>query len=195
MYELPTSVEINDNTYEITNKGDYRMVIDCFIALNDIELSKEERIYACLIMFYEDLNDIEDIVELFGDNIEQAVNEMFNFFNCGKKSVGATSHHKLIDWEQDEQLIASAINNVANIEIRTCEYVHWWTFMGYYTSIGEGVLSTVVGIRDKIVKNKKLEPWEKEFRYNNSDYFMWEHRTMEEMELDAELERIKSQWK
>ena len=58
MYEIPTAVTINDKTYAITNDGDYRMVLDCFKALEDDELSASERLLAALIIFYNDLNSV-----------------------------------------------------------------------------------------------------------------------------------------
>lgn len=195
MFTLPTSVEINGQPYGITNKGDYRMVLDCFTALNDIELTEEERVISALIIFYEDINEIDDIYTVFTQEEAQiALHEMYNFFNCNQKEIGAKSNRKLIDWEQDEQIIVSAINNVAKTEVRAVEYIHWFTFMGYYTSVGESVLSTVVSIRDKILKGKKLEDYEKEFRNANPGYFEWNHKTVEELEADREFENILANW-
>lgn len=185
MYSLPIEVAINNQVFKITNNGDYRMVIDCFSALNDIELSEEYRLCASLIIFYEDINSIEDIEDKFGDDVNVAVNKMFEFFNCNE--AGHKVNYRLLDWDKDEQMICSAVNNVAHIEIRALPYLHWWTFMGYYTSIGESVFSTVVGIREKIVKNKKLEKYEKEFRYNNPQYFDWNSKTLEQQEIEKEV--------
>ena len=185
MYSLPIEVAINNQVFKITNNGDYRMVIDCFSALNDIELSEEYRLCASLIIFYEDINSIEDIEDKFGDDVNVAVNKMFEFFNCNE--AGHKVNYRLLDWDKDEQMICSAVNNVAHIEIRALPYLHWWTFMGYYTSIGESVFSTVVGIREKIVKNKKLEKYEKEFRYNNPQYFEWNSKTLEQQEIEKEV--------
>ena len=190
MYELPTSIEIDNHHFAITNKGDYRMVIDCFIALEDAEMEKSDRVLAALIIFYDDLNAIEDVDSVFGDNTYDAVMGMFDFFNCGQKNVGYKSKHKLLDWEQDEQLIISAINNVAGKEVRSEPYVHWWTFMGYYLSIGESALSTVVGIRDKIINGKKMEKQEQEYRRNNPQYFMWNNKTVEEQQLDDYVKQL-----
>ena len=184
MYDLPTSVEINNHHFAITNRGDYRMVIDCFMALDDAELEKEDRIFAAMIIFYEDLEELEDIAEVFGEHTQEAVEKMYNFFNCGQKNIGYKSRHKLVDWEQDEQLIISAINNVAGREVRHEPYIHWWTFMGYYMSIGESALSTVVGIRDKIARGKKLEKHENEYRSNNPQYFVWRNKTAEEEQME-----------
>lgn len=185
MYNLPIEIAINNQRYKITNNGDYRMVIDCFSALNDIELSEEYRVCASLIIFYEDINSIEDIEEKFGDDVIVAVEEMYKFFNCN--NAGHKVNYRLLDWDKDEQMICSAINNVANTEIRALPYLHWWTFMGYYTSVGESVFSTVVGIREKIVKHKKLEKYEREFRYNNPHYFDWNSKTLEQQEVEKEV--------
>ena len=182
MFELPTSIKIDDEELLIRNNGDFRMVLDCFSALNDEELENDKRVITSLIIFYEGINSIEDVFNL--PNIEQAVEEMFNFFNCGKKETGYNTKVKLIDWEKDEMLIASAVNNVANKEVRQEPYLHWWTFMGYYLAVGESVLSTVVSIRNKITKGKKLEKWEQEFKRDNPNYFIWDKKTEEDREAE-----------
>lgn len=195
MFDLPTSIYINGQPYGITNNGDYRMVLDCFTALNDVELDEEERVISALIIFYKDVNSIEDISRVFDtETFSEAVQKMYQFFNCNQKEIGAKSNRKLVDWEQDEQIIVSAVNNVAKMEIRAVEYMHWFTFMGYYTSVGESVLSTVISIRDKILKGKKLEDYEKEFRSANPGYFEWNHKTVEELEADKDFEAIMAQW-
>lgn len=165
------------------------MVLDCFNALCDIELTKQERILSALIIFYEDCNSLKDI-SILGD-LEIAVKEMYKFFNCGQdSSPGHQSHYRLINWEKDEHLICSAINNVANKEIRFEPYIHWWTFMGYYMAIGECPLSTIVGIRSKIMHGKKLEKYEKEMMANNPEYFSDDYRSLEDIEADMEIRKL-----
>lgn len=190
MYDIPVSIQIGDTQYNIRNKGDFRMVLDCFAVLDDEQLTLQERILACVIIFYEDMHSIED-TNKFSD-YQTAVTEMFKFFNCGQEeSPGASTNYKLIDWQTDSQLISSAINNIAGKEIRAEKYVHWWTFMGYYLAVGESALSTVVNIRSKIVKGKKLEKYEQEFRKNNPQLFRWKSKTVEQREQD---ELARSLW-
>ena len=74
---------------------------------------------------------------------------------------------KLIDWEQDTRVIVADVNKVAGMEIRALPYLHWWTFLSYFCAIGEGQLSTVVSIRDKLRRGKKLEKWEQDFYREN----------------------------
>lgn len=190
MYELPITVTVNDTIYAIRNNGDYRMVLDCFQVLNDIELSENERILACLIIFYEDFNDIESVLSLDGEAIKSLLDNAFLFFNCGKEHAQGETNYKTIDWETDSQLISSAVNKVAGKEIRAETYLHWWTFMGYFNAVGESALSTVVGIRSKIAKGKKLEKYEAEFRRNNPQYFTWDMRTLKQKEDDELLNQL-----
>lgn len=183
MYEIPTTIELDGIEFNIRNRGDYRTILDCFAALEDAELDKQERLFASLIIFYEDLESIEDINKL--GNIELAVKEMYKFFNCGSDgSNGRKVPYKLMDWKQDEQLIASAVNKVAGTEIRSAKYIHWWTFVGYYSAIGECPLASILSIRDKIVKGKQLEKNERAFRQDNPQYFIWNKNTVEEEEAD-----------
>ena len=55
------------------------------------------------------------------------------------------------------------------MEVRACEYLHFWTFMGYFNEIGKGTFATVVSIRDKQRRHKKLEKEEREFIRDNPD--------------------------
>lgn len=182
MYDLPTSVTIGEQSFAIRNRGDFRVVIDCFSALNDDELTDQEKIFTCLIIFYQDIMDIDDLDKL-GD-LESAVKQMFNFFNCNQPEdiLSSKKNPKLIDWETDTNLICAAVNNVAKKEVRAEEYVHWWTFMGYYMSVGESALSTVVAIRHKIVSGKKLEKYEQEFKRDNPQYFRWNRNRVADKE-------------
>lgn len=181
MYELPTELDVAGEYYNIRKRGDYRMVLDVFSVLEDNSITQSERILSALVIFYEDFDTIEDV--LSHKNLEDFINAMFKFFNADRQDATKNAR-KLIDWENDSALIASAINNVAHTEIRAEEYVHWWTFMGYYMAIGESTLSTIIGIRDKILKGKKLEKWERDFRNENPQYFTWKHDTIEEQDAN-----------
>ena len=183
MYRLPTKVIVDGLEFNIRERGDFRMVLDCFKALQDVELSEDYRVLASLLIFYNEFNDVSDLQE-YEPQLNELVKEMYKFINGGEEnSPGAERDVSLVDWEQDSQLVCAAINNVSNQEIRSVEYLHWWTFLGYYMSVGQSVLSTVVGIRDKIAHHKKLEDWEKEFKKNNPKYFVW-RQTAKEQDLN-----------
>ena len=192
MYELPTTITINNTVHSIRNQGDFRMVLGCFAILQDEEFTQQERVISALMLFYEGIEELEDLEKL-GD-LEEAVHQMALFFNCGKDDdQGAKSSYKLLDWDKDEMLIISAVNNVAKKEIRLEPYVHWWTFMAYYMAVGESSLSTVVGIRNKIANGKKLENYERDFRRNNPQYFNWDMRNTETREFDKQLRELWNQ--
>lgn len=191
MFDLPTTVTIKDREFGIRDDGDYRMVLDVFSALQDIDIPKKERMITAIVIFYDGFS-LDNVFEKAESSeiMEELATKMFDFISCGQTNMGNKANHKLIDWEQDEQLIASAINNVANMEIRTVDYMHWWTFMGHYISVGESVLSTVVQIRSKLVEGKKLEKHEQEFRKKNPEYFIWNRQTVEDREADALIKEI-----
>lgn len=187
MYELPTSVDINGESYKIRENGDFRMILHCFEVLSAEDLTKKERIIACLMIFYEDLDEVEDVLRL--PDMEEAVKQMFNFMNAGQEEQSRASV-KLIDWEKDSLLVSSAINNVAGKEIRAEKFLHWWTFIGYYMAIGECALSQIVAIRYKIAHNEKLEKHEKKFRAENPQYFNIDYRTAEQKEAEEYIQHL-----
>ena len=166
------------------------MVLDCFKLLQDAELDENERILACLVIFYEELDGIESINQL-GD-IEEAVKQMFSFFNCNQDSIGIKTEGKVIDWNRDAMMLISAINKVAGKEVRAEKYLHWWTFMGYYMAIGDSALATVINIRRKIIKNEKLEKFEQKYVNENPELFK-RHETYTTEEKDF-LDEIQANW-
>ena len=192
MFELPTTITVNGKEYPIRNKGDFRMVLDCFSALNDDGLDISYRAITSLIIFLDGVNSTRQLSEMFPTSqlLTEAVKQMYLWFNCGQEEVaGVKSHKGIVDWEQDQQLIAGAVNAVAHIEVRSIPYLHWWTFLGYYFNIGEGAFSTIVSIRSKIKEGKKLEKYEQDFQRNNPQYFVTK-RTAAEKDFDEELRRM-----
>lgn len=156
---LPKTLCIKGKEIEI--RTDYRIILNIFVAYSDPDLSVEEKIEVMLTCLYKcELKEIPDI--------EEACKEAVWFMNGGTYDE-APSGPKIMDWEQDEQMIFSAINKVANKEVRGEEYIHWWTFLGYFREIDEGLFTTVVNIRRKRATGKKLEKYEKEFLEKNSD--------------------------
>jgi Bacteriophage Gp15 protein. len=167
------------------------MVLDCFSALNDIELDETERTLAVLIIFYENFESIDDIIKVENEVISKLIDGFFDFIRCGNENkVTANTNYITLDWEGDAQMICSAVNKVAGTEIRALPYLHWWTFMGYFAAVGESTLSTVVAIRLKILKGKKLEKHEQEFRRENPQYFEWNHSSIQDREDDELMRQL-----
>ena len=100
------------------------------------------------------------------------------------------NHVKTFDWEQDEKMIFSGVNKVAGFEVRSEEYLHWWTFLGYFSEMGEGLFTVVTNIRCKRAKGKKLEKWEQDFYREH--YSMIEIRRRLSKEEQAEQDFVDS---
>ncbi len=160
--ELPKSLEVNGISHSI--RSDFRDILKILCAFNDPELQNDEKIYVCLCILYEDFDtmDSSDYESAFS-----AALEFIDYSSGGKNK--RTNSHRVMDWEQDENIMFPAINKVAGFETRTSKYIHWWTFMGYYMEISDGVFSHVLNMRVKKAKNKRLEKWEREYWNENKD--------------------------
>lgn len=149
---LPTSLEIDGKAYEINS--DFRVALLIFEAYNNPDLSDKEKSIICLECLYNEIPD----------NIEEAMKRAVWFLDGGDMPKSKQAPKKIMDWEYDQSIIFPALNKVAGGEIRTPgKYTHWWTFLGYFNEVGEGLYSQVMNIRAKRAKGKKLEKWEREF--------------------------------
>lgn len=143
-------------------RSDFRVGLLIFTAYNDVELSDQEKALTMLECLYEDFENIDP------QNYNEAIEKGVWFLDGGSMFVDKPiQSKKVMDWEQDEQLIFPAINKVAGFETRAVEYMHLWTFLGFFSEIGEGLFSTVLSIRNKKNKGKKLEKHEEEFYREN----------------------------
>lgn len=163
MYDLPTSVEIDGEDWAINS--DYRAVLDICTALADVELNEQERAIVTLQIFYPDFDDMNP------KDYNEAIAKCMEFINLGKAPKPEEQNSpKMIDWEQDFQLMVAPINTVAGKEIRALDYLHWWTFISYYNEInGDSTFAQVVQLRSKMAKGKKLEKSDLEFYRANRD--------------------------
>lgn len=157
---LPKTLEVGGTHYPI--ETDYRNILVFLAACSDPDLSTEEKIYILLKRLYRD--GLEQIPQ---ENMEESASQAKWFVDCGQEDDDRKTARKVMDWEQDEAILFPAVNKVAGVETRAAPYIHWWTFSGYFMEIEEGTFSTVLGIRQKKAKGKKLEKWEQEFYRNN----------------------------
>lgn len=166
---LPTSLEIDNKEYEINS--DFRVVLLIFQAYNDIELTDFEKAMVCLQCLYKEIPQ----------NMEKAMEKAMWFLDGGDMPKSKQAPKKIMDWEQDQTIIFPAINKVAGYETRTPDkYLHWWSFLGMFGEIGEGLYSQVMSIRSKMAKGKKLDKVDKEF-YN-------EHKELIDLKVKLTLE-------
>lgn len=158
---LPCSLMVGGIEYLID--PDFRNILVFFEACEDPELNEEEKLYILLRRLYGDR-----LEEIPRDAMREAAERARWFVNCGREEKDQISR-KVIDWKQDAPLIFPAINRVAGIEVRSAKFIHWWTFAGYFMEIEGGTFSTVLSIRQKKSRGKKLEQWEKEFYRQNKE--------------------------
>lgn len=183
VWNFPTSLNIGGVEYEI--RTDYRVVLDLLMALNDPELSDSDNKMSAYMQSRVILEIMfPDWDNILKEHIQEALDKVAEFIDMG---IGDDSKKpKTMDWEQDAPIIIPAINKVLNKEIRAEKYMHWWTFLGAYMEIGEGLFSNIIHIRQKKAKGKKLEKWEQEFYKENKSLIDFQHkekRSNEEKEM------------
>lgn len=157
MYELPTALEVNNTMREI--RSDYRAVLDVITALNDPDLTQQEKALVSIEIIFTD--------EIEPSDYKEALEKIMWFIGGGETETEQTNKPILVDWEKDFKLIIAPINKIIGCECRSIKYLHWWTFLSAYCEIGDCAFATVVNIRNKKAKGKKLDKWEQEYYREN----------------------------
>lgn len=181
---LPGTLTVGGKEYPI--RTDYRNILQVFEAFQDPELTQEEKWIVAIYLLFEDFTCADDVLGAAqnGFDLGEAMKQISWFISAGQPEKQVLEQ-PTYNWTQDEQMIFSAINKVAGRETRELEYLHWWTFLGYFNEVGEGTFSFIVGIRNKLNKGKKLEKHEKEFLSHNKELvLMKKPLTKEEQEQE-----------
>ena len=181
---LPEALTVGGEDYPI--RTDYRNVLQVFEAFHDLELAQEEKWIVAIYLMFEDFSCDDDVLVAAqnGFDLGEAMKQISWFISAGQPEKQVLEQ-PTYNWTQDEQMIFSAVNKVAGRETRELEYLHWWTFLGYFNEVGEGTFSFIVGIRNKLNKGKKLEKHEKEFLSHNKELvLMKKPLTKEEQEQE-----------
>lgn len=176
-WSLPTSATIGGVVYQI--HADFRDILNIFRYMDDPDRPEYIRWRIAIALFYEG--------EIPQEYFQEAMEYLADFIACGNRD--SKPGPKLLDWEQDAQVIVADVNKVAGSEIRDVPFLHWWTFVSYFNAIGEGQLSTLVSIRDKLRRGNPLEKWEKEYYRKNKEIV--DLKTRYSAEELAEQERLK----
>ena len=175
--DLPYTLNVDGIERKIN--CDFRDVILILNAFNDDELNASEKTKIMLTNLYvDDWWNFEDI--------DGAIKSAMWFIDWGKKHAENTKSPKLMDWEQDFNLIISAVDK----SVKTAEsclelpFMHWWTFLTKFSERGECQFSTILDLRNKISKGKKLEPYEKTLLKENRDQIILKNKTNDDFEKD-----------
>lgn len=191
-WDLPTTLNIHGTEYRI--RSDFRAVLDVLTAMNDPDLflpdadeweQQAVRMSTMTTIIYPDYELIPR------DHYMEACNKAIQFIDMGMKEDNKRPLPRLMDWEQDGQIIIPAINRVIGKEVRALEYMHWWTFLGAYMEIGDCLFSQIVSVRGKKAKHKKLDTWEKEFARENQELVELKKKyTEQELKDQEDIERF-----
>lgn len=180
LWSLPVRATIGGKAYDL--HADYRDILEIFSYFEDPDLPAFLCWQIALALFYEG--------EIPQEHQQEAMEYLSHFITCGQTPPQKPGY-KLLDWEQDADAIVADVNRVSGQEIRGLPFLHWWTFLSWFHAIGEGQLSTLVSIRDKLRRGKKLESWEKEFyRENKQKVDIKKHYSRQELQQQEELKRL-----
>lgn len=156
-WSLPKTAKIGGREYKL--RCDFRDVLRIFTYFSDPDLADVLKWQIALNLFYEG--------EISPESRYEAMAYLADFITCGKKETGNAP--RLLDWEQDANIIIGEVNRVAGCEIRERAFIHWWTFLSYFHAIGEGQLSFLISLRQKRLRGEKLTPWEERYFRENRE--------------------------
>lgn len=158
-WNLPTTLDVGGEQYKINS--DFRAILDILAALNDQDLPEWAKTQVMIEILY--------VVDIPQNHLKEAAQKACWFIDGGKKRENKP-RPVTMSWEQDSPIIFPAVNKIAGYETRNPNvYTHWWTFMGYFDEICDGLFSQVIAIRQKKAKGKKLDKWEQEFVRENKN--------------------------
>ena len=178
-WELPTSLVVGGKEYPIN--ADYRDILEVFSYLDDPDRPEYLRWRIALALFYEG--------EIPREHWQEAMERLCAFISMGQPE--GRPGPKLLDWQQDAHMILADVNKVAGREIRGEGFVHWWTFLSWFHAIGEGQLSTLVSIRDKLRRGKKLEKWEQDYyRSHKAQVDLKKRYSSQELQEQERLKKL-----
>jgi adenylate kinase len=82
-WDLPISVKIGENFYNIRDKCNFKVILDCLEAIKDDTLSDRDRALCALYIFYEDFVKISELSE---NEINEAVQQMYSIIDGDNKT-------------------------------------------------------------------------------------------------------------
>lgn len=132
---LPTTIEIDNNKYEINS--DFRTSILFELLMQDNSIINEDKIDLALNLYYNEVPPRE--------YRQEAVEKILWFYRCGKdikKSKGNSkgkSVTQIYSFEHDDDYIYAAFMDQYNIDLQDIEYLHWWKFKAMFNSLKEDI--------------------------------------------------------
>lgn len=156
-WALPKQAVLGGVRYAV--RTDYRDILEVLRWLGggaDPALDTAGRWYVAMRLFYPEFDTVPQ------ECWPEATQFLAAFLAAGRREEPRPGP-ALMDWQQDAPLIAAGISRAAGQDVRALPYLHWWSFLALFDAIGEGSFATVVAIRDKLRRGKRLESWELDF--------------------------------
>lgn len=173
VWELPKSLNVCGKDYKI--RTDFREIVDILRAFNDPDLNDTDKILTMIDILYVDIEIVENMGTIYvlsngkplsQEEVTEAIRKGVEFIDAGTEGDNKPKP-RIMDWEQDAPLIFPSVNKMIGHDVRAMEYMHWWTFLGYFMEIPDGTFLQVINIRQKKNSKSKMEKWEKKF-YNEN---------------------------
>ncbi len=128
----PEYAEIDGKEFKINT--DFRVGLQCFMAINDDEIDDYSRTLAVVGLLFEDYEAI--------DNYEKALDVATKFLTCEKKY--QKEDNKIdMDFIYDAPYIKASFLTDYRIDLNKVEYMHWYQFC-----------ELISGLKDSSILNK-----------------------------------------
>ena len=175
MFDLPTTLIVNEKEYRV--ETDFRKILNIMLMFEDEELTIYEKQSIMLKMLYIDPPPV--------GSESEATHQAAYFIDGGiEESRGGKSKDlgRLYSWNQDKVYILSGIDKTLGYSSRSCDYLHWWLFLGALLDMGECTFSHIIHMR-RAKKENKLSKEEKKQWSENPDLYELriEQRTAEDL--------------
>lgn len=128
---VPTTVDIDNNEYEINS--DFRISILFELLMQENSMEDKDKILMALKLYYP----------VIPKNLNEAIEQMLWFYRCGKdirKSNGngkGKSVTQIYSFDYDDDYIYAAFMDQYGIDLQDIEYLHWWKFKAMFKSLKE----------------------------------------------------------
>lgn len=129
---LPDTVTVDGRAFPI--RSDFRISIMFEQLIADKELSEKQKLEQMLVLYFE--NEIPS-------NIEEAVEQILDFYACGKKRKKKESSNSkrkgitspVYSFEHDDGMIFAAFYDQYGIDLNDIEHLHWWKFRAMFDAL------------------------------------------------------------
>lgn len=136
--------------------SDFRIGIQMFQALNDVELSDMEKVYkACELLF--DIDGVEEFPSM--ETMQEGIQWFLSDWYTDNPVKNSREEKKDMDYDVDQWRIFSAFLTQFGINLNTVD-MHFWVFMGLLSTLNECAFTRIVDIRTKPI-DPKMAPSDK----------------------------------